>query len=432
MRQDGVARAVLLQDQDGNKLQVVLPGNCLLDVQRLMQLTGRQLQAVKPAEVERFLTSKKLDGIPAIPNISGLETIIDTRLTKADAILMDTGKSPHLLKVEADALQSMLSDNAQTLDIASPIEALETTPNKDDSEKNIFQAVTNFTQLRIKRRLEDTLELPPLPETAQKIIKLRVDPNADISDLSAIVETDPSLAAQVVSWASSPYYSAPGKIRSIHDAIVRVLGFDMVLNLALGIALSKTLTIPRTGPYGSPPYWKSAVYAAATMEGLVTAMPRQSRPGFGLAYLSGLLHNFGYLIIAEIFPPHYHQLVNAWESNPHVNQQIIEKHHLGVTRAELASWLMEVWNMPEEVVVALRHQNNPAYRGEHSVYANLMCLTQTLLSQRSIGNMPAEPIDRELLAALQLDENKLIETMENIMNSAEELENIAKSLGGGE
>ncbi|MGB0439456.1 MAG: hypothetical protein ACPGFC_05040, partial [Paracoccaceae bacterium] len=31
---------------------------------------------------------------------------------------------------------------------------------------------------------------------------------------------------------------------SIHDAIVRVLGFDMVLNLALGLALGKLGKVP--------------------------------------------------------------------------------------------------------------------------------------------------------------------------------------------
>ena len=65
----------------------------------------------------------------------------------------------------------------------------------------------------MKQRLEETIEIPPLPETAQKVMKLRVNPDADVDDLADVVETDPSLAAQVVSWAASPYYAAPGKIR---------------------------------------------------------------------------------------------------------------------------------------------------------------------------------------------------------------------------
>src|SRR5690606_21803229 len=200
--------------------------------------------------------------------------------------------------------QQILED-AIICDISLPLAPLEADDQNTSDIDQILTAVRNFTQLRIKQRLEETLELPPLSDTAQRIIKLRVDPDADISDLAQIVETDPSLAAQVVSWAASPYYSAPGKIKSIHDAIVRVLGFDMVLNLALGLALGKTMSIPKNGPHGALPYWQQAVYMAATIEGLVTAIPRDQRPSFGMAYLCGLLHNFGYLILAEVFPPHF-------------------------------------------------------------------------------------------------------------------------------
>ena len=52
------------------------------------------------------------------------------------------------------------------------------------------------------------------------------------------METDPALAAQVVVGRPRPT-AAPGKIRSVEDAIVRVLGFDLVINLALGLALGR-------------------------------------------------------------------------------------------------------------------------------------------------------------------------------------------------
>ncbi|HHR3315961.1 TPA: HDOD domain-containing protein, partial [Klebsiella pneumoniae] len=77
----------------------------------------------------------------------------------------------------------------------------------DNDRAEISQAVQAFTARRIQQRLEQTIEIPPLPQTAQKIIKLRVDPNASVDDITGLVETDPALAAQVVSWAASPYYA---------------------------------------------------------------------------------------------------------------------------------------------------------------------------------------------------------------------------------
>src|SRR5690554_1042257 len=325
--------------------------------------------------------------MPALPQVAGLLTLVDSHLLEHDSLLLDSGNGEQLIHIQREAFEQTLKD-AIVCDIATPLAPLEQPEENRSDAEDIQQAITHFTELRIRQRLEETLELPPLSDTAQRIIKLRVNPNADISDLAQIVETDPSLAAQVVSWAASPYYSAPGKIKSVHDAIVRVLGFDMVLNLALGLALGKTMHLPKEGPTGELSYWQQAVYVAATIEGLVTAIAREVRPSFGMAYLTGLLHNFGVLIMAEVFPPYYKQFCRLSEANPQVTPQTIERHLLNVSRDQIASKLMELWSMPEEIVVGLRQQSNPNYQGEHAVYAKLVYLARALLRQHNIGTGP--------------------------------------------
>src|SRR5699024_119885 len=111
-------------------------------------------------------------------------------------------------------------------------------------------------------RLEDTLEIPPLPETAERIIQLRVNPNAAMADLVDIVESDPALAAQVVSWASSSSYAGAGDVRSVYDAVSRVLGFDTVMNLAMGLALGRPIKLPQHHPHGYASYWQQATWQA--------------------------------------------------------------------------------------------------------------------------------------------------------------------------
>lgn len=66
----------------------------------------------------------------------------------------------------------------------------------------------------IRRRIEQVYELPPMPEMARRILQLRGNPDASVADLAAIIEFDPSLAAQVVRYAASPFYAYRGKINS--------------------------------------------------------------------------------------------------------------------------------------------------------------------------------------------------------------------------
>src|SRR5690606_24620028 len=151
-----------------------------------------------------------------------------------------------------------------------------------------FPASSKLTSLRILQRLEDTLELPPLPETTQRIMRLRSDPKAVMGHLVDIVESDPGLAAQVVSWASSSFYASAGQVRAVHDAVSRVFGFDLVMNLAMGLALGRALKHPSDHPAGYVDYWQQAIWQAQSAGILASMMPRGKRPLFGLAYLAGL------------------------------------------------------------------------------------------------------------------------------------------------
>ena len=311
-------QAVLLDDAVG-ALMVLFPQNQLLDLSHLTELTGRKLIAVPLERLEQMLKKHGLTILPAIPALTSSPCLYEERLLKQPALLIHSGHPGLLLEIQSTDFKQMLTKAS-----AGHFGVLlsEIRPNLDrpaDDSKEITEAVQAFTARRIQQRLESTIEIPPLAETAQKIIKLRVDPNATIDDITGVVETDPALAAQVVSWAASPYYASPGKIRSVEDAIVRVLGFDLVINLALGLALGKTLSLPKDHPQQTTPYWQQSIYTAAVIEGLTRAMPRAERPESGLTYLAGLLHNFGYLLLAHVCPPHFSLICRHLEVNPQLD-----------------------------------------------------------------------------------------------------------------
>lgn len=417
-------QAVLLEDAVG-ALLVLFSRNQLLDLNRLAELTGRKLVAVKPERLERMLGKHELGTLPGLPPLTSSPCLYDERLLQESRLLLESGQPGVLLEVASDDFRGLLG-KASAARFGEPVSAIR--PNLDrpaDDRAEITQAVQAFTARRIQQRLEETIEIPPLAESAQKIIKLRVDPNATVEDITGVVETDPALAAQVVSWAASPYYAAPGKIRSVEDAIVRVLGFDLVINLALGLALGKSLSLPKDQPQQATPYWQQAIYTAAVIEGLTRAMPRAQRPETGLTYLAGLLHNFGYLVLAHVFPPHFSLLCRHLEVNPHLPHSHIEQHLLGITREQIGSWLMRYWDMPEELSTALRFQHDPDYQGENAAYPNLVCLAVSLLRNRGIGSGPEAPIPDDLFDALGLTREKAEDAVSKVLQAEAALRELA-------
>jgi len=411
-----------------SRLQAIISSNSILNLDALNGHSLQQPRAIKADSKAQLLTSKALETLPAIPDVTGYDTFIDTELLKAETVFMASGKQGSMIALSQTDFATLMGDS-QPLELGISIfdlPSLSTCREQDSGD--IYNAIRNYTSLQIKKRLHDTLEIPPLSATAQKILNLSADSNADIEDLVAIIELDPSLAAQVVGWAASPYYSAPGKVKSIHDAIVRVLGYDLVLNLALGLAMGQSLKVPSNGACAMSMFWRQSIYCALTMEKLNRITPTSKRGQPGFAYLAGLMNNFGYLIFNHVFPSHFSTLCLYMNANPHINPMYIEQHLLGITSEQMCAQLAEAWHLPSPINNALRFKQDPLYDGVEANYAHLCFLSTRMLAQMGIGNLPPETVPESLYQALDLDPNEADEVMQGLLASHEEIKIMLSSL----
>lgn len=423
------AQLCILEDEHG-RIQVIHPANRILDLNKLFSATARQLTPSAKIKVDQIRQGLNLEAIPALPQVTGLETYVDESLLELDTIEMGLNDNQILTVNKQDFLTLVSSSRVGDYCASLPIIALPGANWIDPDVKQINVAVKNFTQLRIHQRLEETLDMPPMPETAKRIIDLRMDPDAETDELARLVSYDPGLAAQVISWANSPYYGISGTIGSVQEAVIRVLGFDLVINLALGLSLGRTLSVPKDGPQGYIPFWQQSVYTATLMSELVRALPPGDRPSQGMAYLCGLLHNFGYLILGHVFPPHAKLVNRHIESNPMINRYYIEQHVIGITREQISSNLFKQWGIPDEVCTAIRYQNEPNYMGESSVLSRLLYVASRMLRQHNLNDAPLETLPQSLLDSLHLDETKAAAGLEKVLDSQEELQEMARQLTG--
>ncbi len=423
-----IVKMVLMNDTLG-RLQVIFPADCMLDVDLLNKTLGRSLVALPSNDLNSLMAQHSLTELPAIADITGLPAIVDERVAALTDIYVDAGENDKLVKLSKAFFERSIA-KAQTESFTVPLSSIpynQGSPANDITQIN--QAIEKFTSLRIKKRLEDTLEIPPLPQSAHDIITLRSNPDASGEELANIIERDPSLSAQVVSWASSSFYNAPGTVRSVHDAIIRVLGFDMVMNLSMGLSLGRTLNLPSDEPEGYTPYWHQAMWTALGTTSLISKIEPAYRPSFGLSYLSGLLHNFGYLVLAHVFPPHFSLICRYIEANPHLDSSVIEHFLLGITKEQIGSQLMAVWNMPEPVIAALRHQKDKNYDGESKEFANLLCLTEQLLTKYNVTPGVHTEISSNLLTQFNLSEEDANAAFEGLLDSQSDISNMASLMG---
>lgn len=283
--------------------------------------------------------------------------------------------------------------------------------------------------LDIKPRLRELKRLPPMPEMAQKIISLSSDVNADAKMLAGIIELDPSLAAQVMRYAASPLFAYQGKIDSVQTAVSRVLGFSMVMNLALGVTTALPFRVPKNLPLGLDRFWRHAVYSATLCQALSNALDSDIRPASGMAYLAGLLHNFGHLLLGHLFPSEFLLLNKFVLQEPERPVFEIEREVLGLDHAQIGAWLLNAWHLPDEVVIVAREHHNDYYHGEHSVMVALVRVVDHLLKAQDIG----DGVDSELpviaMQELNLGEYQVLTIAEQVLASSRgDLDQMARQL----
>jgi len=419
---DDSIRIALLHDNEG-KVLVLLPASHLLNLVVLWRETSRQLQPVRAENIVKFFNQDALATAEGQRKLFSLPVYLDTSCKEMQSMSV---LEPHS-GLAFEVPRKWLAGSASVISVGiSPAQILAEQPQGGD-EEIIVKAVERFTALRIKQRVEDTLGLPSLSPTAQKITELRADPLAGVDRLVPIVKVDPSLAAQVMSWAASPYYATPGELQSIDDAVIRVLGFDLVVNLALGVSMGKTLTIPDEAPRGHTPYWIQAIYTATLAERLCKRMTFDNALKPGLVYLTGLIHNFGYAALAHLFPPHFALLSRYLEINPHMSIEQTERHVLNITREQIAAWLFECWALPKDVCKGVRYINSPLHSKSNG-YAQLVNIASRALRPSGFADGPIEKLDPKVLQAIGLLEGEVFEELDLMLERGEELLELVRML----
>lgn len=420
-----VLRATLLESAAG-LLMAILPCDRILDVEVLSARLGCDLWPAPGHAVAQQIPDTDPRYLPALPPAYGLQAIVDDSIASLDRFWLAGGDDATLLGFES-VMAGVIWRDAWHGNFARQRARLFRDELDNETAGNAAQP--NWpTAVQLRHRIQALNELPPMPAMAQQLLRLRLNPQASADDLAKVVELDPSLAAQVISYAGSAYYGYLGTLGSLRDAITRVLGFEMVMNMALGLAIGKTISIPAQGPLGLVAYWRHAVISAALAERLAKQLPKHLGVRPGMAYLAGLLHDFGYLLLGHVFKPGFHQLNRLISFNPDLPLVELETHTLGVRHDQLGAWLMRSWEMPEELTVVARWHHAEDYQGEHAGYLRVVMLVDRLLKPYALSDAPNSEIEPVLLNRLELQREQAVAALAAVLEALPGLEQLARQL----
>ncbi|MHC1729442.1 MAG: HDOD domain-containing protein [Syntrophobacteraceae bacterium] len=194
----------------------------------------------------------------------------------------------------------------------------------------------------------EKVNLPVFPGVAFELQQLLADDNTSIEQVANVISKDQSLATQVLRLANSALFSGPTKIRTIRDAIMR-LGLNHVFNLVIctsqqnlykssNASLDKYLQVS----------WKHALCTAVGSKWLIKELGyRELRDE---AFLAGLLHDIGKLVLIKVF-----EVMNSKNEDLVFSDAFVSKVFASM-HSEQGYQLMDEWSIPEIYCnIALNH-----------------------------------------------------------------------------
>jgi HD-like signal output (HDOD) protein len=195
---------------------------------------------------------------------------------------------------------------------------------------------------------EHVSSLMAFPFTVARVLQLSSSETASVADLAKIAESDPVLSAAILRQCNSVFYAASTRrISSIREAIARI-GFAETRRLAMTIAVIDLFkgTIGEVG-FNRMAFWYHCLSAAIISQMLASRL----RLNADEAFVAGLLHDFGIILLDEFFPELFSEILRR-STNAAASFDETEQSLIGISNRDVVRILFEKWKLPESVVAA--------------------------------------------------------------------------------
>ncbi|MEI6913859.1 MAG: HDOD domain-containing protein [Armatimonadota bacterium] len=203
-----------------------------------------------------------------------------------------------------------------------------------------------------------SIDIPSLPSGMASIVSVASSESATADDVANAILLDPALSTKVLRMANSAFYGRLTKAETVTQAVV-TLGFSAVKTVALAASVVDHV-LPEKGVPGLSwkAFWQHCVATGAAAE-IISRHLTGSKRGGESAFVAGLLHDIGKLIIARNAPDQFAKAV--WiATDTNADMCFGERKVFGTDHSTVGALLAQEWRIPEAIAgpVGLHHSTD--------------------------------------------------------------------------
>jgi len=261
------------------------------------------------------------------------------------------------------------------------------------------QLLTDEAIRRVVARIDT---LPSMPASCVAIMEELQSEDASIRKVAGLIASDLGMTAKILQMVNSAFFGLYRQVTDVQDAVM-LLGLDAIKALVLSVNVFAAFDTRRIPFFDLDGLWQHSLAVAGCAQKIMTTVARD-REQAAAAFLAGMLHDIGKLILAVNFSDAYRVLLKG-EPEASGERLAKEREMIGTTHAEMGAYLMGLWGMEPSILMAIAFHHTPLESRETAVgpltavhLAN--GFGHGLRPSREGSNSVAEDVDAAYIAAL--------------------------------
>lgn len=209
---------------------------------------------------------------------------------------------------------------------------------------------------KLRRLISKMDSIPGLPDTYARITELLHDPEVSIQAVAKVIGEDVGMTVKILQLVNSAFYGLARKVTNSEEAAV-YLGIDTIRALVLTIGIFSGFeegAIPRQIVED---LYQHCIKTGALAKAIATREAME-KDQIEEAFMAGLLHDLGKLVMIHNMPNTYGKLLKA-TLDRHLPIHTAEMEIFGATHEQIGAYLAGLWGLPDAIVEAVAFHHAP-------------------------------------------------------------------------
>jgi HD-like signal output (HDOD) protein len=210
---------------------------------------------------------------------------------------------------------------------------------------------------RLRQLVSELETIPSLPSLYLEISAELESEDASMEKIGRIISRDVGMTTKILQLVNSAFFGLNHRIASLSQA-VNLLGLNTIKSLVLSVQVFGQFSSEAVKRFSLNTLMKHSLSTGLIAAAIAKEETRKIQVTED-AFLGGMLHDLGKLILAHNLPQCYELVLDTAKAGDIPFYQA-EQQSYGVTHAEIGASLMLLWGMDDTIVEAVALHHDPS------------------------------------------------------------------------